>query len=82
MHIYAENEPAMKRNKAVVNDLPGELFNDKFPGNCKYPAALIQASQNQKQTNKRGLAKLLKFKIGSKIMLTVNVNVQDRLIKS
>ena len=25
MHMYAENEPAMKRNEAVLNDLPGEL---------------------------------------------------------
>ena len=25
MQMYAENEPAMKRNEAVLNDLPGEL---------------------------------------------------------
>ena len=68
--MYAENEPAMKRNKAVLNELPGELYiievNDKIQDNCKYPLALIQAAQNQKQTNTRGLAKLLKLKIGAK----------------
>ena len=50
--MYAENEPAMKRNQAVLNDLPGELYaieaNDKFPDNIKYSLVLIQAVQNQK----------------------------------
>ena len=26
LHIYAENEPAMERNEAARNDLPGELY--------------------------------------------------------
>ena len=84
LHIYLDNEPAMKRNKAVLNELPGELYttesNDKIPDNCKYPLALIQAEQNQKETNIGGLAKLSKFKIGAKVMLTVNIDIQDRLI--
>ena len=50
MHMYAENEPAMKRTEAVLNELPGELYtietNDKIPDNCKYPLVLIQAAQN------------------------------------
>ena len=57
LHMYAENEPAMKTNEAVLNELPGELYiieaNDKIPDNCKYPLALIQAAQNQKQTDRR-----------------------------
>ena len=41
---------------------------------------MILAAQNQKQTNTGGLTKLLKLKIGAKLMLTVNVDIQDRLI--
>ena len=41
---------------------------------------MIEAAQNQKQTNKGGLANLLKLKIGTEVMLTVNVYIQDRLI--
>lgn len=41
--MYAENELATKRNKAVLNDLPGGLYiiqtNDKIPGNWKDPLA-------------------------------------------
>ena len=84
MHIHAKNEPAMKRNEAVLDDLLGELHKreafNKIPDICKYPLTTIQAAQNQKQTNTGGLAKLLKFKIGAKIILTVNVDIQDRPI--
>ena len=45
----------MERNEAVLNDLPGELYtveaDDKVPDNCKYPLAMIEAAQNQTQTN-------------------------------
>ena len=55
LHMYAENEPAMKINEAVLNNLPGKLYiiksNDKIPDNCKYPLPLTQAAQNHnKQT--------------------------------
>ena len=53
--MHAENEPAMKRNEAVLNELSGELYtreaNDEIPDNCKYSLVLIQATQNlTKQT--------------------------------
>ena len=80
LHMYVENEPAMKRNEAVLNELHGELYtievNDKIQNNCKYPLALIQAAQNQKQTNTRVFAKLLKLRIGAKVMLTVNIDIR------
>ena len=82
--MYAENEPAIDRNEAVLNNLPPELYtmeaDDKIPDNCKYPLPMILATWNQKQTDTGGLAKLLKLKIGAKVMLTVNVDIQDRLI--
>ena len=81
LHICAENEPAMKRNEAVLNNLPDELYtikaNDKIPVNCKYSLALIKAAQNQKQTNTGGLENLLKLKIGAKVILMVNL---DRVV--
>ena len=84
LHMYAENEPAIERNEAILNDLPGELYivqaDDKVSDNCKCLLAMIEAAQNQKQTNTGGLAKLLELKIGAKVMLTVNVDIQDRLI--
>ena len=82
--MFAENEPAMKRNEAVLNKLPGEIYtieaNDKITDNRKYTLALKQVAQNQKQTNTGGLAMLLKLKIGAKVMLAVNIDIPYRLI--
>ena len=81
--MYAEDGLAIKRNDAVLNVLPGELYtikadelytiktHDRIPDNCKYLLALIKATQYQKQTNTGGLAKLLKLNIFAKLMLTV-----------
>ena len=61
LHIYTENEPAMERNEAVLNDLPSELYtiesNDKIPDNC---------NRIKKQTKTGGFAELFKFKDWSK----------------
>ena len=84
--MYAENEVVMKRNYAVFNDVPGQLYtkgaDDKIPDNCKYPLATIQAAQNKKQTNTGDLPQLLKLKIGAKVMLKVNLDIYGRLINS
>ena len=42
--------------------------------------SLIHAAQNQKLINTGGLAKTLELKIGSKVMLTVNIDTEDHLI--
>ena len=65
--MYAENEPAIKVNEAVLNDLRGGFCiietNNKISENCKYLLALIQAAQNQKETDTGGYAKAkLSFK--------------------
>ena len=48
LHMYSENEPALKRNEAVSNNLPGELCtikaDEKIPDNCKYPLTLTEAA--------------------------------------
>ena len=78
-HMHAENEPAMKKNEAFLNNLPGELCtteaDGKIENNCKYPLALIEAAQNQKPTNTGGLPKLLMLRISVKVNISkVNVN--------
>ena len=71
LHIYVENEPAMKRNEAILSKFPSELYtteaNEKIPDNCKYTLALIRAAENQKLTNTADFAKLLKLKLVQKL---------------
>ena len=82
--MYAQNEPAMKNNETLLNELPCGFHtieaNDKILDNQKYLLALFQASQNLKKTNTGGLAKLLKLKTGAKVMLKVNIVTQDCVI--
>ena len=82
--MYVENEPAIGRNEAISNNLPGKHYtieaDNKMPDNCKYPLEMILVAQNQKQINTGGLVKLLKLKIGARVMLTVNVDMQDCLV--
>ena len=59
--MYSQNEPAIKKNEAVLNDFSGELYareaNGKIPDNCKYVMALIQAVQNQNQNKHKRFSK-------------------------
>ena len=75
LQMYPENEAAMESNDVVLNDLPGEVYtigtDDKIPDNCKYQLATNEAAQNQKQAKTGSLAKLIKLKIGEKMMLTL-----------
>ena len=73
------------RNMACIwNDLPDnphtKKATDKIPDDFKYQLAKIQAVQNQKQANQRGLGKSFKLIIDAKVMLTVNLDKQDCLI--
>ena len=82
---YAElTGVVIKKFLNFLNELPAELYtidtNDKIEYNCKYPLALIQAVQNQNQTNTGGLVKFLKLKVRNIVMLTINTDIQDRLI--
>ena len=64
LHMYAENEQGMKRNEAIFNELPGEL--DTVEANDKIPA-------NCKYT-------LALIQTAQNVILTVNIDIQDRLI--
>ena len=55
-----------------------KLFTQELHTIDNYLLVLILASQNQ--TNRGGLVRLLKLKIGPKIMSTVDIGIQDRLI--
>ena len=85
LYIYTENAPTVLRNQAVLNNLSGHVYsirgNGKFSGECRYPFSVIQATQNQNQTN-TDLAKFPQLRIGGKVMLAVNIDIQDLLINN
>ena len=72
LHMYSENAPAVFGNQTVLSNLPGEFYSiksiEKIQNDCRHPFSMIQAAQNQKQTNTEGLGKLL-LKIDAKAVL-------------
>ena len=84
LHMLAENEFVNRHNKQFLECLSGDIFKidavDAIPVNCDSNGSLIHAAQNQILTNTGGLAKTLELKIGLKVMLTVNIDIEDHLI--
>ena len=76
--------PTVVHNKEILDTLPGELHRvnaiDNIPADCKYPLQSIVSAQYRKQTDTGGLAKCLELKVGAKVMVTVNIDIKDRLI--
>ena len=60
LYMYAENEPAIKRNEAVLNDLSGEFYkitgNDKIPDNCRYSLAIQMKNKPVKKVHQSCLS--------------------------
>ena len=82
--MFAENYPTVKHNRKMLDKLPGKMYIinaiDQIPADCKQPETLISLAQNKKQSEIGDLAKCLELKVGAKVMVTVNVDIQDRLI--
>ena len=84
LHIFAENAPVSTHNDTMLNQLSGLPIEikaiDIVPSNCGFTGSDIIAAQNHKPSDTGGLAKSLILKLEAKVMLAVNVDVQDRLI--
>ena len=57
LHMYVEIKTALKRDEAVLNELPGELYtteaNYKIPDNYKYPLAYRSCSESKVNKHRR-----------------------------
>ena len=82
--MYAENYPTVKHNRKILDTLSGKTYTtnviDQITANWKYPATLISLPQNKKQSETGGLEKCLELKVYTKVIVTVNVDMQDMLI--
>ena len=82
MHIWAENKPVDSRNKEMLNLINEELVtitaHDVYPKNVS-DVDINKALQRGRCSN-GGLEYEIKLKVGSRVMLTTNLDVEDRLI--
>ena len=84
MHIFEESGPVSAHNLMILNKRPGDLVAiyaiDTIPANSGFTQCQIIATQNRKQSETGVFARLLTLKLESNVMLTGNIDIQDRLI--
>ena len=84
LHIFGENAPVSAHNLMTLNKLPGDLGAnhaiDTIPANSGLTQYQIMAAQNCKQSESGGLVRLFTLKLESKVMLAVNIDIQDRFV--
>ena len=81
LHIFAENSPCDTHNSDMLNANPNPLHTavaiDQLPKNVSKDLIDKALQRNQSQTG--GLAHTLHLKINARVMLTVNIDIPDRL---
>ena len=82
LHIFAENATANQHNLKMLQLIESALHMipaiDLLPK--KIPQQKINEILNDKQSETGGLAKTLQIKLNSQVMLTVNIDLQDKLV--
>ena len=84
LHIYAENIPANEHNNEMLNKL--ETFSvtiyaeDKIPKGCDLSEREKNSIAQRKLSETGNLHSVLHLKIGARVMLTTNLDIEDRLI--
>ena len=82
LHIFAENSPCQAHNSKKLNANGNKLYSihakDEVPKNISKDVINKALLRNQSQTG--GLSELLHIKVDVRVMLTVNIDIADRLI--
>ena len=82
IHLFAENKPVNDHNAIMLARLDRRIYTieaiDEVPNDI--PQFLVNQLQNRKITETGGLASKLIFKLEARVMLTVNLDIQDKLI--
>ena len=81
LHIFAENAPADRHNLAKLEALGSPLLNiPSIVSPKNVSPQKIEKNLNRSQSNTDGLAQLLHIKVNATSILTVSINVKDRLV--
>ena len=82
--MFAEKKPAKERNETQLNTLDTQLIlidaTDEIPNDIVLSQSLIDATKQRKMSETRNLESPLKLKVDAQIMLTSNLNIDDRLV--
>ena len=84
LHMFAENHPVVDYNELMLNQVDGKIVLiiaiDEVPHEVQLSDNQIDAIRTRKIGEMGNLEGILKIKIGAQVMLTSNVNIEDRLV--
>ena len=84
VHISAENKPVEHHNEVQLDKIDSHSVSiqviDEIPKHIKFTESQVEPIKQRKRSETGNLAYLLKLKIAAQIMLTVNVNIEYRLV--
>jgi len=84
LHIFAENYPANNHNEAMLNKLSEPVINimaiDEMPQHFNLQESAMRNLETAKLNDTGGLISKLLIKIGARVMITKNIDLEDRLI--
>ena len=82
--MFAENKPVKEHNETQLNTLDTQLIlvdaTDEIPKDIVLSQSQIDAIKQRKMSETGNLESQLKLKIGAQVMLTSNLDIDDRLV--
>lgn len=82
LYFLQENSPALTHSTVILVDINNELCNTKTNDTLRKNVSSSEIDQtlNHNQTETKQLANLFKMKLHVRVILTVNIDLQNRLI--
>ena len=82
--MYAENKPSVDYNELMLNEILGELISinatDEVPQEIHFSDKQTETIRARTIGDTGNLASILNLKVGAQVMLTINIDLEDRLV--
>ena len=84
VHMFVENCPVIDYNELMLNEIDGQTISlsaiDDIPHEVQLSDKQLETISARKIGDTGNLVSVLKLKIGAQVMLTRNINIEDRLV--
>ena len=82
-HMFAENKPSVDYNELMLNEI-GEVISinaiDEVPQEIDLSDKQAETIRARKIGDTGNFASVLNLKVGAQVMLTINIDLEDRLV--
>ena len=84
LHMFTENKPSVDYNELILNEILGEVISinaiDEVPQEIHLSDKQTETIRARKIGDTENQASVLSLKVGAQVMLTINIDLEDRLV--